>query len=393
MPPQLFSKTSKSFSIETIADHSFEPMALMRLVLLLFTVALSLLISPTLSRAQSIQYTQNKPDQAMRSAMRVDPSTLGLSIEVPIAGYPGRGGTSVPINLSYSSKQWRIDFYDTFLSGTGSPRTESRPRFSEWAKGGWTSSADIPAIDWIGHSECYNGDGTGVCETYSTYYINRIRVRMPGGSSHELRIDDTLTNTLTYAGTYYSVDGSNLRYEATSISDGTLYLPDGSRYLLLPSTTGYHYIDRNGNTLSYNATNRQWTDTQDRVLDIPLPASPSATTYTYNLPSTTSTPVSYSVRWSTLANALTNPGDELRYKTNMIFGAGETWTPRSPALFDGDGENRLYDDQGFPASEKFNPMVLAEIVLPNGQHYLFTYNVWGEITKVIYPTGAYERFD
>lgn len=393
MPPQLFSKTSKSFSIQPIAAHSFEPMALMRLVLLLFTVTLLPLLSPTLSRAQSIQYTHNKPDQAMRSAMRVDPATLGLSIEVPIAGYPGRGGTSVPINLSYSSKQWRIDFYDSWLAGEGSPRTESRPKFSEWAKGGWTSSADIPAIDWIGHSQCYNGDGTGICETYATYYINRIRVHMPGGSSHELRIDDTPVTTLTYAGTYFAVDGSNIRYEATSISDGILYLPDGSRYLLLPSTTGYQYVDRNGNTLSYNMTNRQWTDTQARVLDVPLPASPSATTYTYNLPSTTSTPVSYSVRWSTLANALTNPGDELRYKTNMIFGIGESWTPRSPALFVGDGDNRLYDDQGFPASEKFNPMVLAEIILPNGQHYLFTYNVWGEITKVIYPTGAYERFD
>src|SRR4029077_6131699 len=42
-----------------------------------------------LIQAQSIQYTQNKPDQALRSAMRVDPSTLGLSIEVPISGYPG----------------------------------------------------------------------------------------------------------------------------------------------------------------------------------------------------------------------------------------------------------------------------------------------------------------
>jgi RHS repeat-associated protein len=101
MPLRPSSKTSKSFSRETIAGaRSFERSALMRAVLLLFTVEVLLLISPTLSRAQSIQYTQNKPDQAMRSAMRVDPATLGLSIEVPIGGYPGRGGTSVPITYS-----------------------------------------------------------------------------------------------------------------------------------------------------------------------------------------------------------------------------------------------------------------------------------------------------
>lgn len=38
-------------------------------------------------------------------------------------------------------------------------------------------------------------------------------------------------------------------------------------------------------------------------------------------------------------------------------------------------------------------MVLTEIILPNGQHYLFTYNLWGEITKVVYPTGGYECFE
>lgn len=140
-------------------------------------------------------------------------------------------------------------------------------------------------------------------------------------------------------------------------------------------------------------TNRQWTDTQNRVLDVPLPESLSATTYTYNLPSTTSTPLSYSVRWSALANALTNPSDELHYKTNMTFLPGEQWDPRSPALFIGDGASRLYDGPGFPASEKFNPLVLAEIILPSGQHYLFTYNVFGEISKVVYPTGGYEKFD
>jgi RHS repeat-associated protein len=96
------------------------------------------------------------------------------------------------------------------------------------------------------------------------------------------------------------------------------------------------------------------------------------------------------VRWSTLQNALTNPNDPLRYYTNMTGSYSEDWTPRSPALFEGDGENRLYDP--FVPSPIFNPIVLAEIILPNGQHYLFTYNVWGEMTKVVYPTGAYERF-
>src|SRR5438445_6632741 len=40
----------------------------------------------------------------------------------------------------------------------------------------------------------------------------------------------------------------------------------------------------------------------------------------------------------------------------------------------------------------FNPVVLAEIVLPNGTSYKFTYDVYGEIDKVTYPTGAYDKY-
>src|SRR6185295_3251466 len=116
---------------------------------------------------------------------------------------------------------------------------------------GWTASSDIPTIDFFGGDQPYYSNGSNFCEacggTPPNYYINRIRVRMPGGSSHELRLDDTPVQTLTYVGTFYAVDGSNLRYESTSVTDGTLYLPDGSRYLLRPSSSGYQFIDRNGN--------------------------------------------------------------------------------------------------------------------------------------------------
>jgi hypothetical protein len=40
----------------------------------------------------------------------------------------------------------------------------------------------------------------------------------------------------------------------------------------------------------------------------------------------------------------------------------------------------------------FNPVVLSEIVLPTNQSYKFTYNVYGEIDKIVYPSGGYERY-
>src|SRR6185436_10639232 len=39
-----------------------------------------------------------------------------------------------------------------------------------------------------------------------------------------------------------------------------------------------------------------------------------------------------------------------------------------------------------------NPVVLKQVTLPNGQFYQFKFNIYGEIVKIIYPTGGYERF-
>ena len=41
--------------------------------------------------------------------------------------------------------------------------------------------------------------------------------------------------------------------------------------------------------------------------------------------------------------------------------------------------------------DKFNPVVLTDIVLPNGASYRFTYNIFGEIEQIHYPTGGHEK--
>jgi hypothetical protein len=50
-----------------------------------------------------IRYTSGKADQSLRSDMRIDPSTLGMSVQIPISAYPGRG-VNLPVTLNYSSK-------------------------------------------------------------------------------------------------------------------------------------------------------------------------------------------------------------------------------------------------------------------------------------------------
>ncbi|MBK7802119.1 MAG: RHS repeat-associated core domain-containing protein [Chloracidobacterium sp.] len=42
--------------------------------------------------------------------------------------------------------------------------------------------------------------------------------------------------------------------------------------------------------------------------------------------------------------------------------------------------------------QSFNPVVLTEIELPTGQKYKFTYNIFGLIERITYPTGGSESF-
>lgn len=51
----------------------------------------------------------NTADQTLHSTGRVNPSTLAMEMQIPLGSYPGRG-LSLPINLSYSSKLWRMKY-------------------------------------------------------------------------------------------------------------------------------------------------------------------------------------------------------------------------------------------------------------------------------------------
>ncbi|MBK7510694.1 MAG: RHS repeat-associated core domain-containing protein [Chloracidobacterium sp.] len=101
----------------------------------------------------------------------------------------------------------------------------------------------------------------------------------------------------------------------------------------------------------------------------------------YSLPGLGSGSLDYVLKWKELEDVLTASG-ELNYTGNCVNNS------LSPALFHGDAQD---GDVGCPYN-RFNPILLNEIVLPDNTSYVFTYNVYGELDKIVYPTGAYERF-
>lgn len=356
----------------------------------LLTAAWSLVFCAATLQAQpnNIAYPGNSIDSRLRTEATVDPTTGALQFEITLGNYAGRNGVSLPVTLHYSSKLWQLEH----LSTVGGPGPGGiypydsvyGARYSASSAAGWTSN-----LDWFvwptGEPpiETYNDQGQPA-DGRGNFRVARMYARLPDGSRHELRRDDNVYSLAAFGdggGTYYAVDGSGLRYETAT---GTLFMPDGSRYV------GGQYIDRHGNTLNYDSTTRQWTDTLGRTFVLPPLNTSEATDRTYTLPGIGGTTLTYTLRWRQLADVRTDSGQALRSIGDRVSRDNCQVVPSlftSPdALCGGDDNHRLM------STPPFNPVVLHQIELPNGQTYTFTYNIYGEIDKVVYPTGGSERF-
>lgn len=357
--------------------------------------------------AQNVEHAQNAVDYRLRTSAGVDSATLGMQLQIPLGNYGGRGGVDMPITLYYSSKLWRVQQIGQTINCGATPNTPGEPHstykafYAESSASGWTSNLDW--FKWpVETGQTNHGvnvklqffdDGGRPCnQPGCAWTAARIYVTLPDGSKHELRKDDEphAFNGYSHSGTFYAVDSSRLRYE---IESGTLFMPDGARYVL-NGAGPIQYIDRNGNTLTYDDANNRWSDTLGRHFSLPPLNTSEATTYFYTLPGVGTSSLTYKFVWKRLEDALTNPSDELHYRGDRQTGGCGTSLAASPSLFvspaddeGGPGVHRLLGNEGL-----HNPVVLAQIELPNGRAYTFTYNVYGEIDKVVFPTGAFESF-
>jgi len=367
-----------------------------------FVCAAILACIGTRTHAQNIQFTQGSVG-----------SGLDNTVQISLWTYPGRGATSLPLNLTYSSRVWRIGHLQT-VNNQSYYQSVAEAIYSEYSTAGWKTSLDFPIIEWPKSDDTYyhyGGPFCSVCESSAIQFrVKRVFIHMPDGSTHELRASDQpYSGAMIMTGTFYAVDGSRMRYDSSSQTTGTLFLPDGTRYVLNGGSA--QYIDRNGNTLNYDASTREWTDTLGRHIINPLPANPQAQDYTYTPLGFTSP---YTFRWKNLADALTPDANNQTpqrlvagsdYLPNpnspptSIFGNNFPHDNQSPSLFSRDIPDDADDGapytlvvgRGQSQNQLFNPVVLAEIVLPNGLSYKFSYNIYGEIDKIIYPTGAFEQ--
>jgi RHS repeat-associated protein len=276
---------------------------------------------------------------------------------------------------------------------------------------------------------CIGPINTGTTQSVKTVY--RFRIQMPDGSINEFRKDDRVRDCIadsnncseTGDGSYLSVDGSGMRFEHNEVQSNqetrdVLYLSDGSKYIfpVIQPTPDYgKLVDRNGNFSLYDPGNMTWTDTMGREIVDPLPATfplnNERGTYPVTLKGTDNAELTYQMEWTNLHALFEDTHSSTKYR-----GPDKCDSGILPAPVDG---NHLFDNQtpdhtddqtenqtryisvqrvcaqnwGTNNSEPFDPLVLASIMLPNGKAYVFKYNEYGEITKITYPTGGYERFE
>jgi hypothetical protein len=394
-----------------ISSEKLQPTKTGIAVVRLLWSAVALVCLPWLGssiQAQTAEFTQ------------ANKSSSAVTMQVPLGNYLGRG-ISLPVTLHYSTQGlWRIGFINSTyenVNGYQVLQPNAEAIYAEHSTAGWKTSLDVPEVEWPRQNDryWYTGKPYAIGYLYPyTFRIARVFIHMPDGSTHELRKADAVyqdNNFIDTTGTFYAVDGSRMRYDSTGVTP-VLYLPDGSRYVFNGSTT--QFIDRNGNTLNYNATNRQWTDTIGRVIGMPWPMNPGAGDYPYSLPGMGSTSITYTLKFRNLSDVLLPDvaGQTLEpmsdyYLPTPSASPGPGNLPQGPLPAGSTMFSSSWEDpedtsnahnftyvvgRGQSGNVNFNPVVLSEIDLPNGQSYHFSYNSYGELDKVIYPTGGYARY-
>ncbi|MFN0141014.1 MAG: RHS repeat domain-containing protein [Pyrinomonadaceae bacterium] len=319
--------------------------------------------------------TKNNKDQTKRSDAKINPTSLGIELSIPLGTAPGRAGNSLPITFSYSSKVWRTEVFTTTEDGHNV--YWAYPNYGEDSFSGWTSSLRQP---WVEDTSMlyYGASPPNPIPCGMNFQVIRKKtIHMSDGSTFELAA--TLTRVTaqhcyeTIPTVYYSFDGSNLKYVING-SSSTLYMPNGSRYEW--TSTGLEHIDRNGNRSVYQASQKQWTDTMGRVISVPeAPLNSSGQMIEgdvdYYVPTMPGRTMKWTFKWKKLQYSFGNLNG-----TYQVKQLGQLFTIVYPQI----------------ELQSHNPVVLNEIVQPDGRSYKFYYNEYGEIEKIEYPTGSTEKF-
>jgi len=332
----------------------------------------------------------------------INPYNGALNFQLPLLNIGGRGTAGYTMTLPIEQK-WRIHTTPIYLivyeEGGGPPLPEPQTTYLHFPTANW----------WTGIKPGY---GPGVLQGRVAQFdaqvcsdstmraaqtLTRFTFTAADGTEFELR--DSKTNGapasvgicdqtgFNRGKIFVTADGSAATFISDQDISDYIVVPSGgndliyaSGYLLLRDGTRYRFDngtvswlrDRNGNTITftYDAFKRATTikDSLNRQVSITY----ATTTVLY---------------------------DEIVYKG--FGGASRTVRVNYASLGDAGSlragyslqtNAQLFSISGASGSP-YNPKIVRSVTLPNGKQYEFQYNSYGELARVVLPTGGAYEYD
>ena len=299
----------------------------------------------------------------------------GLSLHIPLVSFPQRGNLDLSFAVRFSNKQWyikpaRYSFTGTLISP------------AQWMPMPTTGVQIVSSTDWLLNTT-YAIEPSDPNSPGQTLYDWSQSVSSPDGASHTF--GDQIAS---FSGPLYpmrSLDASGLlRPDAQ-----TVILPSGTRYtysgvtgtqmtgpfaLVRGGTQPNLITDANGNQISISSSG--WTDTLGRFISGSASAAFTGTqagVSTTDLSKCPAGTASASI-WNVPGVATVNGGVRTFYFCYSMFSIYTN-----------------FDSNSSQGAQNYGPVstsLLSAVVLPDLTIWTFTYDNFGDVLNVAFPTGG-----
>src|SRR2546423_1318129 len=340
---------------------------------------------------------------ALSQLDNINPYSGSLNFRLPLLSINGRGGAGYTMTLPIEQK-WRINVVPTYNyvydDGGNGPLPDPEVTYHYFPSANW----------WAGIKPGY---GPGVLQGRVAQFdaqvcpdqtmrasmtLTRLTFTAPDGTEFELRDQQTdgvpagvgLCDAAGFnrGRTFVTADGSAATFISdTSISDyigmpnggndlfypsGYLLLRDGMRYRIDAGLVTW-LRDRNGNkmTFTYDSFGRVTVAKDSLNREITVTYSTSSILY-----------------------------DEIVYKgfggAQRVVHVNYSYLQDAGVLRSGfsiQTYRQLFPEVSGSWSTNYNPKVVQSVTLPNSQQYQFQYNSYGELARVVLPTGGAFEYD
>jgi RHS repeat-associated protein len=304
-----------------------------------------------------------------------------VNVVIPILTIGGRGNVSRTIAIPIQ-RQWEVD--NVYGSGPGTQLWNYLGGFYTSGFLSFSTSSPNPTY-------CYNPATNAYYGNQATSYIiwtafDGTQTILTDTRYHGQPQDpDSSCNPADRDTVFQSTDGSGLTFIASSdvhdgdgLPNGTLFMRDGTKYV-----PGGNYIgeiqDRNGNSIQFSFS-----------------STPSGGIYTVTDPVGRQTQINFTEDLiDDDQDVITYPGFNNTTHTitvNYTLLGGTDAQTGLPALAPGES---LQTYQGlFPelssasSASVFNPYVITSVVLADNSSYRMQYNAYGELVRLMLPTGG-----